>query len=133
MNLRAMTLLGKWQFSRYTMIGASAAAAYVVIATVLGSFFSLDLWVSSAVAYVTCIPFAYLGQKKLAFKSDRPHSFAFPRYCGVQITNTIVSSALSAVFSRIPDLPAFVVFAVSGAMVVGANYVFLSRWAFRPQ
>lgn len=131
--LRLVTLASKWQFSRYTAVGLLAAAAYVVIATALRDVLFVSPWLASAIAYLMCIPFAYLGQKRLAFRSDQPHAIAFPRYCGVQVINTIVSSALSETFSRAPHLPDFVIFALSGAIVIVGNYLFLSRWAFRPQ
>ncbi|WP_112661803.1 GtrA family protein [Microvirga flavescens] len=132
MKSRVLAFAGRWQFSRFTLIGLAAALAYVVIATCFGRL-GMAAWLASGLSYVICIPFAYLAQKKLAFRSARAHASAFPRYCAVQMVNTVLSSALAAAFARVPEIPGFIVFGVSAALVVGANYIFLSRWAFRPQ
>jgi len=123
-------ILARMQFSRFVLVGVASAIVYVVIANALLSTFAWSVWLASTVAYLICIPPAYVFQRRLAFRSRRSHISAFPRYCGTQAASIAISALASEGISRIPGLPASMVFALAAAAAVLFNYTVLSRWTF---
>jgi putative flippase GtrA len=118
------------QFSRFSLVGASAALAYVVIATGLLNAFGLAPWWASTLSFFTCVPLAYAAQRRIAFRSRRAHTSAFPRYLATQVANMIVAAVSSEALSRLGFLPVTFVFVAAGGFAVLVSYFLLSRWAF---
>lgn len=123
-------VLARMQFSRFVLVGVASAAVYVGIANALVAALAWPAWLASTVAYLICIPPAYLLQRRLAFRSRRAHLAAFPRYCGTQAASLVISALASEGLSRIPGLPAGLVFALAAGAAVLFNYAVLSRWTF---
>jgi putative flippase GtrA len=127
-----MRRIGSFQFSRFSLVGASVACIYVAAASSFRSLMALPEWWASILACLLCIPVAYMAQRRIAFRSNRAHATALPRYVATQALNLVVAAAASGALGRIGYLPPLVVFSLAGAVAVIASYVLLSRWAFSP-
>lgn len=113
---------------RFVLIGATAASAYVLLGTALTQALGWPVWLASLLAYASCVPVAYLGQKHVAFRSQVAHRRAFPRYIAVQVSNLALAVAFSEIFSR--HLPPSTAFLAASSLVAVTSFVLFDRWTF---
>ena len=113
----------------FLLIGGTAALAYSVIAGVLVNT-GLRPWVASSLAYACCVPFAYLGQKRITFKSDAKHGIALPRYIAAQLAGFVLAGALSEIVLSLGQVNSYFGYAIVAVTVASTNYLLLKLWAF---
>ena len=118
------------EFSAFTIIGVFAAAIYAIIAAELTSLDGWRPWTASVVAYALIVPFAYVAQKSIAFRSEAAHRHAFPRYVAIQLFGMVLSIPLSEGALQILQFHPLAGFLLIGAVIAVFNFGLLRLWAF---
>ncbi|WP_352868576.1 GtrA family protein [Mesorhizobium sp. M1409] len=108
-------------------IGLGSALGYIVVSTALVHL-GYRPWIVSPLVYGACIPFAYLGQRNLTFRSKSDHSSSLPKYLAIQFVGLALATAIPAVVSG--NVPPAVLFMIVTGLVAATNYILLARWAF---
>ena len=115
----------------FLLIGAGAAAGFVILSAVLVTLLPfVESWVVSAACYAAFILPVYLLHRRYTFASDVAHRRALPRYVLVQGMALALASLFSFVFHgslAMPSLPAAMLVI---ALTSGINYLVLRGWAF---
>jgi putative flippase GtrA len=115
----------------FIVIGASGAAAFVLLSTVmiwLGTGF--DDWVVNTACYASLIVPVYLLHRRYSFTSDAPHSQALPRYMAVQAMALLLAALFSYVVHGVLGVPTLPASMLVIALTSGVNFMVLKSWAF---
>ena len=113
----------------FIAVGGTSALCY----TAIGAFCtSVGMHPSMAiiVALAVLIPPTYLAQRRLAFRSERRHMVALPRYIGTQLFGNSLGLIGTVVFSSAITKMPLLAFAIIAVVVAAANYLCLKFWAF---
>ena len=106
----------------FLLVGGSATLLYLIISTCLVIVFEAKEWLASSISWVICIIPTYLGQKKLTFKSEVSHQFAFPRYLFLQIIGILLSAILSFLLNKFTQFNTLTIFSVVILTVTVISY-----------
>jgi putative flippase GtrA len=115
----------------FLVIGGMSALIYMALNVALTTLGGLRPSLAILVTLALLIPPTYLAQRRVAFRSNRNHVAAFPRYIGTQLVGNSVALLGAELFPsaiRGHPLPAFAVIAV---VVAGTSYGCLKFWTFR--
>jgi len=110
-------------------VGGTAALAFAGMAGLFTQY-GFRPWYASCLAYVFVLPFAYLAQKRLAFKSDAAHRVALPKYVSTQILAFVLSACFSKILFGMIAINPYLGFALISSAVAVMNYFILELWTF---
>lgn len=117
------------EMATFLVVGGISALLYAVIGaglTVAGLRPSLAMLMSLMVL----IPPTYLAQRRFAFRSDRQHRAAFPRYILTQMLGNGVGLIGAEWFpSQFHNEP-LLAFVIAAIVIAATNYVCLKFWTF---
>lgn len=115
----------------FIAIGASGAAAFVVLSTAM---IWLDTgfadWAVNAACYASLILPVYLMHRRYSFDSDAPHGQALPRYMAVQFMALLLAALFSYVVHGVLTMPTVFASTLVIALTSGVNFMVLRSWAF---
>jgi putative flippase GtrA len=115
----------------FLLIGAGAAASFVVLSSLLIALLpTLEAWAVSTACYAAFIVPVYLLHRRFTFASAAAHRQALPRYVMVQAMALVLASLFGLVFHgtlHLPSLPAAILVIM---LTSGVNYMVLKGWAF---
>jgi putative flippase GtrA len=112
----------------FLVVGGSAALAFIAIAQAL-HWSGVSLAVATVVAYLVCIPLAYLGQRYITFHSSRRHPVAFARYVATQALGLTLATAMVLLASS-AGLPSLVALVLADAVASIQTYVLQKYWVY---
>ncbi len=116
----------------FFVIGACAAAAFVVVSTTLIWVLPMfESWLVSACCYAAFIVPVYLLHRRFTFGSDASHGQALPRYVAVQMMALALASMFSFLLHGAFALPSLMAAILVIALTSGLNYLVLRAWAFK--
>lgn len=115
----------------FLFVGATAALTYVFCSKyVLGLQLPLADWLVGGLLYAGFVPIVYTAHRLISFRSDARHTYALPRYVGVQAGALIVASLMSYLVYHSLDLS----HGVGSVLVISASsafsFVAMRGWAF---
>ncbi|KQX40238.1 hypothetical protein ASD04_06285 [Devosia sp. Root436] len=112
-------------------IGASGAAAFVVLSTAM---IWLDTgfadWMVNTACYASLILPVYLLHRRYSFESDAPHGQALPRYMAVQAMALVLAALFSFLAHGLLAMPTLPASMLVIALTSGVNFMVLRSWAF---
>ncbi|MET3924383.1 GtrA family protein [Devosia sp. 2618] len=112
-------------------IGGGAAAAFVVLSTVIISLNTgVADWIVNTGCYAAFIIPVYLLHRRLSFRSNAPHMQALPRYLAVQGMALILAAVFSFTLHGVMNIPALFSSMLVIALTSGVNFLVLRSWAF---
>jgi putative flippase GtrA len=110
-------------------VGLAISIAYVFFAAFITGL-GVKNWIASFFCYLALIPAAYLGQRRITFKSNTSVGTSFPRYVATQFLGLTLSILLPYLFSSSAIAPTLQ-FASVAIITAVFNFVLLKIWAFR--
>lgn len=115
----------------FFVIGACAAASFVVVSTALIRVLPMvESWLVSTFCYAAFIVPVYLLHRRFSFGSEAPHGQALPRYVAVQIMALALATMFSFLLHGTFALPSLMAAILVIALTSGLNYLVLRAWAF---
>lgn len=117
-------------FLRFLLVGGSMAAVYSVLAALATSQLPIPKPVSSALAWLVCIPLAFWGQRRFTFAESRPHRHAFGLYVAIQALSVGIVASVSYLLARGAFWPDLVVHLGASALAAVASYGINRRLVF---
>ena len=117
------------ELALFLLVGGSAALAFSITAGLLAGF-GLQPWMAGSTAYACVIPLAYLGQKRLTFKSNAKHAIALPRYIATQLTALLSSAVFAELVFGLTDINTYVGFIIISGPIALVNFLILKLWTF---
>jgi|SRR5271166_4573952 len=115
----------------FLAIGGIGALIYVTLNVALTMLGGLRPSLAILMTLAVLIPPTYLAQRSFAFRSDRPHTAAFPRYIGTQLVGNGLGLLGAELFPGMIRSQPLMAFLVLAAVVAVTNYGCLKFWAFR--
>jgi putative flippase GtrA len=115
--------------ARFIVIGATAAAAYVVLSSLL-HVLGLQAWIASLVSYLFILPIAYLAQRNITFESSASHSSSFPKYAATQLVGLALSALVPYQLEQSSGVPATIAFGLAAIVIALVNFILVKYWAF---
>jgi len=112
----------------FLLVGASASGCYILIALAL-SWAGLTPAVASGMAYLLCIPLAYISQRQITFRSSRRHNVALFRYVATQGLGLIIATA-TVLFASAAGIPSILAFAAADVLASVQTYVLQKHWVY---
>lgn len=110
-------------------VGGAAAVAYAALAALMTRA-GVAPWIASAFCYAVLIPVVYWTQRRVTFRSNRPHSEAFPRYVATQALGLNLAVFLPLLAPKFASGQPLVFFAAVVAGISGLNFILLKFWTF---
>ncbi|MCB4767150.1 GtrA family protein [Ancylobacter sp. Lp-2] len=133
MDLAATPLIARLRhFLLFAALGALGTLAQYAVLVALASGAGIDPVVASTAGFLTGGVVNYLLSRRIAFRSDRPHSEAAPRFFLVAGCGLVLNALMMAGFTRglgLPYLPSQLM--ATGLLVVW-HYAGNLLWTFRP-
>ncbi len=128
MRLPAFGLIGK--LLRFGGVGGAATLVYAGLAWGLAAL-GAGATLASVLAYTLAALFAYVGHKRITFRSDKPHAAEVPRFAAAQLLGLAVATGAPLILSGRLHLPAWVPILTTCIAVPILNFVILDRLVFR--
>ncbi len=117
--------------ARFGLVGGSAALIYAASLLVLVHFLNLGSLLSSAIAYLTAIPFSFLGQKYFTFQSKAKFQHELPGFLMLQGFNGVAAMAVTYVAVDILGLGHYVGIAAVIIAIAVISYGTMALKIFR--
>lgn len=115
----------------FVFIGASAAAAFVALSTVMIWLNAgVPEWQINAACYAALIVPVYLMHRRYSFSSVASHWQALPRYMAVQGMALLLAALFSFGVHGMLAIPTAFASMLVIALTSGVNYLVLRSWAF---
>lgn len=112
-------------------IGASGAAAFVLLSTIMIWLNPMATpWLVNTACYAATILPVYLMHRRFSFASDASHRQALPRYVAVQCMALALAALFSFVVHGLLTLPTLFASMLVITLTSGVNFVVLRNWAF---
>lgn len=131
MPVEGPSLMG--QLAAFVAIGATGAAAFVVLSSLATAVTGSENSLVNALCYAALIGPVYLAHRRFSFQSELPHSHALPRYVGVQLMALTLVTLFSYVVYSILGMTSVVAATLVIVLTSGLNFVVLRGWAFAKQ
>lgn len=90
---RARSVPAFHQLARFGVVGVLSNLVYFGALPLFAVVFDTALWLAGAISYALSMTLNYILQRKLTFRSDRPHTQAGPRYIATQVLALAINSA----------------------------------------
>jgi putative flippase GtrA len=119
-----------WQAVRFVIVGGTAAAGYIAVATVLETLAAFPHWAASMLAYASMIGPAYMGHRLFAFRATTEHAQSFPRYLSVQLLCLVLSGVFASIIGGMIALNPIVLYFVVAAILAVISFVLTRLWVF---
>jgi len=112
----------------FVLVGASASACYIIFAALL-HWAGLTAAAASAVSYLLCIPLAYLGQRRITFRSSRRHTIALIRYAATQGLGLAIATA-TVHFASSAGVSTVLAFVLADILASVQTYMLQKHWVY---
>lgn len=117
---------------RFLIVGGGMTALYSVLAALATTYLPLPHALSSAGAWVLCIPLGFWCQRRFTFTAGVPHRHAIWLYAATQVMGICIAATASYLLARGAFWPDLIVHL--GAAAVAAMLSFLiNRWVIFPE
>lgn len=116
---------------RFVLVGGACAMLFFLISYGLRGFLGWGQFAATLATYSVCFGVGYSAQRSIAFRANRSHLVALPRYALLHAGAGIVVSLLASWITDVSDLrPALA--SLYATMLAGAVSFFISaNWVFR--
>ncbi len=122
-------LIGK--SARFVAVGIVCALIYLLIWYAMRTVFNWSAFSATSGAYAVCFSLGYMGQRRLAFRSQLSHRISLPRYAALQTAAGILTAFITEWITRASDFQPLVS-SVLATVVAGMMSFFVSAfWVFR--
>lgn len=125
---RALDLTGR--FLRFCAVGAVATGIQYAILFALVAVTSLLPEVASGIGFVVSALVNYQMNRRLTFRSGRPHAQALPRFVLLVLCGVGLNSLVLALGYRVFGLPLLPAQVVATGFVLLWNFTGSQRWVF---
>jgi putative flippase GtrA len=123
----------KWLFGhsivRYLIVGGLSFIIDFGLIYVLHVILNWQLWLATAVAFLTSFVFNYTMQRAFSFTSRAPHGSALVKYAVLVAANTIVTVVIVDLLNETAVGWAWGK-VISTAVTTVSNYIVYRRWIF---
>lgn len=127
MRPKARELLGK--LVRFGSVGAAATLVYAGLAAGFGVL-GLNATPSSVLAYVCAAVFAYLGHKRVTFRSPAAHAAEAPRFAAASLLGLAVAALAPILLTDRLHLPRLAPILATCIGVPLLNFLILDQLVF---
>ncbi|GLK83728.1 GtrA family protein [Ancylobacter defluvii] len=133
MDLAASPLIARLRhFLLFASLGALGTLAQYAVLVMLASGAGIDPVAASTAGFLTGGVVNYLLSRSIAFRSDRPHREAAPRFFLVAGCGLVLNALMMAGFTRGLSLPYLPAQLVATGLLVLWHYAGNLLWTFRP-
>ncbi|MBS7543748.1 GtrA family protein [Ancylobacter oerskovii] len=133
MDLAAAPLIARLRhFLLFAALGALGTLAQYAVLVALASGAGVDPVVASTAGFLTGGVVNYLLARRIAFRSDRPHREAAPRFFLVAGCGLVLNALMMAGFIHWLGLPYLAAQLISTGLLVLWHYAGNLVWTFRP-
>jgi putative flippase GtrA len=112
---------------RFLVVGASLAALYATLAALATSQLPWPKALSSALAWVVCIPIGFLSHRRFTFTTRTPRRHALWLYGATQVLGIGIASGVSYLLARGQFWPDLFVHLFASGLAAIASYL-INRW-----
>lgn len=117
-------------FVRFLLVGGFMAGVYALLAALATSQLPIPKPLSSALAWLICIPPAYWLQSTFTFAGSRRHRAAFGLYAGVQALSIVIVAVVSQLLANGIFLHDVVVHLFGSALAAVSSYLINRHFVF---
>lgn len=119
------------ELTRFGLVGILTNVVYFGALYCSRPLMGLPLWLASGISYALSMLVNYLLQRRVTFRSDRPHVEAGARYLGVQLTALGLNSLLLDLL--VTRLGAHFALGQGVALVVTTSWSYICQklWVFK--
>lgn len=133
MQLAAASLTARLRhFLVFAALGALGTLAQYAVLVALASGAGVDPVAASTAGFVTGGVVNYVLARRIAFRSERPHREAAPRFFLVAGAGLVLNGLMMAGFTRLVGLPYLPAQLISTGLLVLWHYAGNLLWTFRP-
>jgi putative flippase GtrA len=118
-------------FLRFLVVGASLAALYATLAALATSQLPWPKALSSALAWVLCIPIGFLSHRCFTFTKRTPRRHALWLYGATQLLGIGIASTVGFLLARGQFWPDLFVHLLASGLAAVASYM-INRWIVFP-
>lgn len=120
-------------FLLFAALGALGTLAQYAVLIALASGLGVRPVLASCAGFLTGGVVNYLLGRRIAFRSDRPHAEAAPRFFAVAGMGLVFNALLMALFTEALGLPYLPAQLVTTGLLVLWHYAGNLLWTFRPE
>lgn len=117
-------------FIKFLGVGGIATAIQYVIYLALVNFFSIEIVIASAAAYIISAIFNYLANYHFTFKSQGAHLTTFIRFALCSAIGLLVSTLIMTICVYHLNYHYLVSQVMATCITTLSNYVTMKTWAF---
>lgn len=117
-------------FLRFLLVGGGMAVLYAALAALATSHLPVPKALSSAGAWVICVPLGYALQRRFTFVASAPHRHALWLYAGTQGLSIGIVATVSHFLARGAFWPDLVVHLGASGLAAVVSYVINRRIVF---
>lgn len=114
---------------RFAWVGGAATVIYAGLAWAFGRL-GAGAIAASLMAYVLAAVFAYVGHKRVTFRSGRAHAEEAPRFIAACALGAAIAAAAPLVLTNALRLPGFVAIGFTCLAVPALNFLVLDLLVF---
>ena len=118
-------------FLRFALVGGGFSLGYALITTTLINFAATPPLPTSVVIYVSCIPLAFIAQRRFAFRDGADNGFGLPIYAGTQVICLAFVSVITSRFVSYVFWIDMLLYLVTAGVAAVASYVICRFVIFR--
>ena len=115
---------------RFLLVGGVVAIVYSALAALATTYLPLPLPLSSAGAWVLCIPLGFWSQRHFTFTASTPHRHALWLYAATQVLSIGIAATVSFLLARGAFWPDLLVHLFAAALAAVASYLINRRVVF---
>ena len=131
-----ISLLGLRRFAKFIIVGGTAGAVGYATLWLLADLFGIHYLISSAGAFVVCVPTGYLGNWLWTFRSKRKLAYkqaSYAMYLALHGSNLVAIEAITALLVEVLGLHYMLSVLAAALALAPINYVVCRRWVFKRQ
>lgn len=118
------------RFARFTAIGAANTLAYFILANAIVYVVGLAREPATYIAYAAVLPFAFIGHRKITFKSSGNALVQWLRFCVMQMICITIIALVNWMMEGQPQSSSWVGFTAISILIPLLNFVIMQLWVF---
>lgn len=119
-------------FLRFLAVGGAFALGYALAVSALVNGAGAPPWGTSVTVWILCVPLAFLAQKRITFRVERPRRAAFAIYAATQVASLALVSTVTTRLVTGSFLPDALVFLATAGTAAALSFAVSRLLAFRP-